>query len=336
MHIDFQEYIQKEQPKKIIVLHHWDTDGLVCAGLFLDYFDKAAPEMEVVLMNPTINNYFLVEKEYEWIKEQNAEVLLTTDINFPVDVIERLEDIVPQVYVFDHHSQTAHIDRPGVQNTKYPGCTMLVNDYLMLPMSLTGVLGAVGDQEERIVENTEFYPMIEQVMQDAGLSFEETLRITKLIDTSYIIGKEEDLHYAIELIRDNPAKALTDERLLANDERIKTEFDREVAKEMEAITENIVYMPIESELSLISEVTRAKAREHEDLVVVTQQTWGEMSSFYVRRRTVDIDLGVIVDMARGKGFNAGGKPEVAGVVIPTAELDQFREEVFATLKELVG
>lgn len=338
-HPDFKEIVTAGTAgglKKLIILHHWDTDGLASAAMFLDYMEKAAPDVEVVLMNPTINNYFLLESEYEWIQNQQADVLLTTDINFPVDVIDRLDEIVPQVFVFDHHSQTAHINRPGVQDTSYPGCTLLVSEYLGRELDLTAVSGAVGDQEDKITEWSDWWPKIEAVLDNAQLDFDAALKLTKMVDTTYMVGSTEQLHYAIQLIRTDITAALSDERFLANEELIQAEFSRELDKEMEHIGEYILFQPIESTLSLISEVTRARAKSNPDAVIVTQQQWGEMSSFYVRRRNKNIDLGQVVDMARAKGYNAGGKPEVAGVVLPTDAVDAFREETIALLQSVLA
>lgn len=342
-HIDFKEYVTGKAvteageavaaPSKLIILHHWDTDGLVCAAMFMDFMEVNAPEVEIVLMNPTINNYFLVEAEYNWIAEQNADVILTTDINFPVDVIDRIDEIVDHSFVFDHHTQTANIDRPGVQNVEYPGCTMLVSQYLGRQDDLVSVSGAIGDQEDKILEH-DWWPRIEAVLKKEDIDFNDVLRLTKLIDTSYIVGKQEDLHYAIDLIRKDMVLGLSDDRFFANEQLIMTEFDRESTKEMDVVLDGAgLFQVIESELSLISEVTRARAKAHPDKLIITQQSWGEMSSFYVRHRELDIDLGIVVDLARGKGYNAGGKPEVAGVVIATADLDAFREEVLALLAD---
>lgn len=325
--IDFQEYIEEQKPARFLLMYHWDTDGLASAALFLDYMQQASPNTEVLLMHPTINNYFLTEEEFVQVEAMNVDAMLTCDINYPLEVIERLEKIVPTMFVFDHHTQTANINRPGMQDTKYPGCSMMVNDYLMKPLSLTAVLGMVGDQEDRIREYTDFYPQVEEMMKEYQLSFDEVQRITKLLDTMYIVGESEGLEYAIELLRKDPAFVLKDERLLANEKRIAEEFNRECAKEMKDMGHSIQYMRIESPLSLISEVTRAKAKEHPDAIIMTDQIWGEMASFYVRRRNAAVDLSGVVDLARSKGYNAGGKPEVAGVVIPAADLDTFREEV---------
>lgn len=331
-HPDFQEWMKATQPKKFVLLYHWDYDGLACAAQFLDFIDSVSPDTEIVHMLPTINNYFLTEAEFKQIEDLGCDGLLTTDINFGPDVIDRLESIVPQLFVFDHHAQTADIDKPGMQDQSYPGCSMMVSDYLSRPMSLVGVLGMVGDQEDRIVEYTEFYPMVEQMMQETGLSFDEMQRITKLVDTMYMLGDEDGFTYVIELLRDDPQKALTDERLLENDRRIEEAMEKWSAAEMEAVGEHILNMSIDSPMSLISEVTRAKAKANPEKLIVTDQVWGDDASFYVRRRNVDIDLGCVVDLARSKGFNAGGKPEVAGVVLPASEVAALRAEVLELLQ----
>lgn len=329
--MDFQEVIEQEQPKKLLLLYHWDTDGLACAALFMKYMEAVSPRTEIVLMHPTINNYFLLEHEVARIRDAAPDVLLTTDINFPVDVIEKLESIVSRVFVFDHHSQTARIHRSGVQDTSYPGCSMLVNDYLMQPLSLVSVLGMVGDQEERIQEDARFYPLVEEMMKQHQLTFAQVLRLTKLIDTAYIVGDTAGLEYGIQLLKNDPVAALTDERLLRNETAIRAELDREGATALEEVAPHLLYAPITSRMNLISEVTRTRSRTHPNALIVTVQKRTHDASVYVRRRNLSLDLSVIVDFARSRGYNSGGKPEVAGIVLPVEHTDIFIKDLFELL-----
>jgi single-stranded DNA-specific DHH superfamily exonuclease len=334
MRADFQATIKERQPRKVLVLHHWDTDGLACAAMLLDAIEQWSPATEVALMHPTINNYFLTMTEYEYIHQLKVDVIVTVDINFPLDVIERLEEAA-QTFVFDHHAQTANIQRPGVQSTMYPGCSMLLNDYLMQPLSLVSVLGMVGDLEDRIKDRSDFYPQVEEMMKQHGLTFDQIQRITKLIDTMYMVGDDEGLEYAITLLRRQPADALIDARLLEHEQELKEAMAEATSQPMQEVGPHIRYMPIESEYSLTSEVTRAKSRQYPDHIIVTDQRRGEDATLYVRRRRAPIDLGCVVDAARAKGYNSGGKPEVAGVVLPAHALDAFRQEVFALLMQVL-
>jgi single-stranded DNA-specific DHH superfamily exonuclease len=317
----------------VLLLHHWDTDGLASAAIFLNEIEKTSPSTEVVLMHPTINNYFLTMTEYEYIHQQKPNLIITTDINFPLDVIERLEEVA-LTFVFDHHAQTANINRPGVQSTVYPGCSMLVNDYFMQPLSLVSVLGMVGDLEDRIKDRSDFYPQVEEMMKEHQLTFDQTQRITKLVDTTYMVGDNEGLEYAITLLRRSPADALVDKRFLDHDAELKDAMTEAESQPMQEVGLHIWYMPILSNYSLTSEVTRAKSRQYPDHIIVTDQRRGDDATLYVRRRRLPIDLGCVVDAARAKGFNAGGKPEVAGVVLPANQLDTFRQEVFALLMKV--
>ncbi len=329
---DFQTTIREQHPEKVLLLHHWDTDGLASAAILLDEFARLSPQTEAVLMHPTINNYFLTTSEFDSISRLKPSCIVCVDINFPLDVIERLERITT-TFVFDHHSQTAEIHRPGLQSTKYPGCSMLLNDYVMKPLSLVSVLGMVGDMEDRIKSRPDFYPQVEEMMKEHGLTFDQIQRITKRIDTMYMVGDDKGLEYAIMLLRKNPLDALTDPRLSANEQELKDVMAKTLSQPLQEISSLILYMPIVSEYSLTSEVTRAKSQQYPDQIIVTDQRRGADATLYVRRRTAPIDLGCVVDYARAKGYNAGGKPEVAGVVLPEHELDAFREEVFALLKK---
>jgi oligoribonuclease NrnB/cAMP/cGMP phosphodiesterase (DHH superfamily) len=329
-HPDFHALVRETRPKKVLLVHHWDTDGLASAALLLDAIAEWSPATQVVLMHPTINNYFLTMTEYEYADSVRPDLIVVVDLNFPLDVFEQLEKVA-QVFVFDHHVQTAKIDRPGLQSVVYPGCSMLLNDYLMKPLSLVGVMGMVGDQEDRIKDRSDFYPQVEEMMKQYDVTFDEILWMTKFLDTMYMIGDDEGLVYAIELLRTNPAGALTDERLLNNHKELSEALNEVLSQPMQEIGPFIRYLPIQTDYSLTSEVTRAKSRQYPDEVIITDQVRGEDATLYVRRRRAPIDLSCVVDLARKKGFNAGGKPEVAGVVLPSRALDAFRQEVVALL-----
>lgn len=195
----------------------------------------------------------------------------------------------------------------------------------MMPLNLRSVIGAIGDQEDRITEWTEHMPQIEQVLEDEELTLEEAIRITKKADTSYIIGTQEDIGYSIQVLRADPKRALTDERFKKNEEQIAQAFDTAVQQPLQELAPEIQHLSIDSSLSLISEVTRALSRQHPADCILTDQVWDTgYASMYARRRDMDIDLGIIVEEARKRGYNAGGKPEVAGVVLPATEVESFR------------
>lgn len=337
--LDFQEYIQQEQPEKLVLLYHWDTDGIASAAQFLNVVSGASPNTQVTLMTPTLNHYYLDEEEFQRIAAVGAQALLTTDINFPLDVIERLEKEVPHVFVFDHHTQTAGINRPGVQDTSYPGCSMLVNDYLMQPLSLVGVLGMVGDQEDKIKERADFYPQVEEMMKEHHLSFDDMQRITKLVDGMYMVGDTVGVEYAVGVLREDPKRVLTDERFAAAEQQLQVEMERELGKEIEHLedspTHELLLQEIDSTANIISEVTRARAKEFPSAFIISTQVAGNDGIVYVRSRVPGVDLSPLVAYAREKGYNAGGKPEVAGAVLPAEDLEQYLDELIGEVMAIM-
>src|SRR3989339_947256 len=325
--MDFKDYCQKNQPAKVLLVHHWDCDGLCCSVLFKQFFKKYYPQTQLELTMPTINNYFLLTAEYQRIKEFNSEVLIVTDINFELKIIEELEKICPSVFVFDHHAQTAHIHRPGKQDTVYPACSMLVAEYFNQADSLLAILGMIGDQEDRLQGNEKFFPKVEQAINQYGISLQQLLKITHLADTAYIRGKLSDVYYVLDLLLQDPTAILKNERLLANEDLIKKEIDREIQKEMQTVGQHLLYQNIASAMNIISPIARAKSRQHPHDIVMIDQVNGLTANIYLRHRQENLDLGKVVAQARGHGYNAGGKAEVAGIILPAAEATSFKQEI---------
>lgn len=333
--IDFRTYIEEEKPKKLALIHHWDTDGLASAAILLEYLATASPKTAVVLSHPAISNYVLTEGEYGKIADQAPHAIITVDLNFPLEVIERLEKIQKPIFVFDHHSQTAEIHRPGVQSTRYPGCSFLLHEYMKQPISLLSILGMVGDQEERIQTRSDFYPQVKQMMDAHHLSFDKILRITKLIDTVYMVGDDEGFASVIDLLRKDPQKALTDQRLLQNEQKLQQTITQAAHAPLKEMAPHLFFLSFQSPFHVISEVTRQKSRQHPDDLVMVEQQRGDSTILYVRRRNLPIDLGSVVELARSHGYNSGGKPEVAGIVLPTREAEQFRQQLIDFLKSVL-
>ncbi|MBU0496832.1 MAG: hypothetical protein KKG04_02625 [Candidatus Thermoplasmatota archaeon] len=330
--INFKDYIEQKQPNRVALLHHWDADGLASAALVMNYLKANSPQTKVSLHCPTINNYFFKEQDYHAVSKLGVDAIIIVDLNIPLDNIERFEQICDAVFVFDHHSQTAGIDRPGKQDTSYPGCSMLVNDCLDLPLSITAIIGMVGDQPETIFNNQVFWPYVEEVMKKESLQFHDLKKIANFVDTMYILYDIEGFSYAIGLLQSDPVKILSDDRFFENEKQIMAEMSKNLEQKMDEFGVNILQMSIQSNMSVLSEVTRYKAKKHPKKIVVIDQVRDTEASLYVRRTDLPIDLGEVVQLAKKFGYNAGGKPEVAGIVLPAEKLSEFRKEVIDYLQ----
>ncbi len=333
-HQDFKEWVEEVQPRKLVLLFHWDCDGLASAALFMNYLEEASPETEVILEHPTINRYFLVEEEIAWIDGYDADAVVVMDFNAPLATIEGLER-QNTVYVFDNHSQTADIDRPGLQDINFPSASMLINDYLGDKPSLLAVLGAVGDKEEEIQKDKRFWPKVKKVMEEVGLDWDSIQRITKLVDTMYMLGDSDGLKDTVELLREEPMDILDDEQFAKNEKAIAEEMKRVLNQKPLTFdqTDDLVAFGFNSEVSVLSEATRAKAREYDDKVVLTWQSKDGLDMVYVRTRSDKLDCRTVTEFARGLGQNSGGKPEVAGIVLIDMSMTEFLQQIESFLFE---
>lgn len=312
---------------KGLLLYHWDTDGVTSAALLLNFFAQHKPEWKLELLHPSIGNYFLVEGEYAKIRAGKYDLIMSVDLNFEVKTIEDLEQLAPLVMVFDHHIQTRDIKRPGKQDTLFPGNSFLMNSALGNPLSVTAVLGMVGDQEEKLKERADFYPWVEQALQATGKTFEDVLRLTKLIDTNYITLDSAGLERMVSVLRTDALSLLNDPVLLEKqaliDETLNT---AQTVGGTPVGTYGLEFM-LESPLHLLSEYTRALSRRFPDQIMLVTQLHPTYANMYLRRRNLPFDLSPFVDLARSQGFNAGGKVEVAGLIIPLDKYPEFSKQV---------
>ncbi|MEM3587326.1 MAG: DHH family phosphoesterase, partial [Candidatus Jordarchaeaceae archaeon] len=89
-----------------LIIHHWDTDGISSAALFLEYFKKLKKELIVENYTPIIGNYFLEDCEIDRISFQNFHFIIIVDINFPKNNILKLKNASKaEIFYFDHHIQ---------------------------------------------------------------------------------------------------------------------------------------------------------------------------------------------------------------------------------------
>ncbi|MEK7540306.1 MAG: DHH family phosphoesterase [Patescibacteria group bacterium] len=312
---------------KGLLVYHWDTDGVTSAALLLNFLAQHKAGWQIDLLHPTIGNYFLLPAEYERIRQGKYDLIMCVDLNFTLETIEELEKTAPAVLVFDHHVQTRDIQRPGKQDVSFPGNSFLVNSALENPVNVTAILGMVGDQEERLKEREDFFPFVELALQGKGKSFDDVLRLTKLIDTNYITLDSAGLERMIALVRKDPLFLLEDPVLLEKQKLIDETLNTAQTVTGVPVGKFGLEFNLESPLHLLSEYTRALSRRFPDNIVMVTQMHPTYANIYLRRRNLPFDLSPFVDLARAQGCNAGGKVEVAGLIIPLDKHPEFLKQV---------
>lgn len=319
---------------KGVVIHHWDTDGLTSAALFLNYFSKQFSHIQLDPFVPVIGNYYLKDDQYEYLRQQGYQFAITCDINFPALTVQHLAQLFPnQVYMIDHHKQLPYTE-VHYYNEPYPSCATYVNTLLEQPNNILSVLGLVGDKEELIQQDKTFFPQVQEMMDQHDLTFAQLLDMRRLVDSNYIMNDYTGMLETIHLLRHDPLAIFTDVRLQNHLQAITDELERLLAESLQPLTDTVMMLSVDTHMQVLSHITRVLSREHPDKVIFTHQNQGEQITCYIRRRSVNYDMGNIITYARSLHLNAGGKDDVVGIIVPIGRWDEILPQLQDKLKTI--
>jgi hypothetical protein len=111
-------------------------------------------------------------------------------------------------------------------------------------------------------------------------------------------------------------------------------FDGELKRVLEAPPverEGALYVELNTRFSVISTVARRVAWETgRDTIVVNRGFFDDSDQLYCRSSR---DMQPMIDRALSLGYNAGGKRDVLGAIVPKCETDSFVEELIVFLKK---
>lgn len=324
--------------KKGVIIHHWDTDGMVSAALLRDFFKREYPNITLDLFVPTITNYYLTAEQINALSQASYDFVMTCDINFPESTINDLAEAWPgQTYIFDHHHQ-APFTNVHYYNKPYPACAAYINDLLGFPNTLQAVIAIVGDKEEAVQQDLEFYPRVEEIMQQYSLSFTQLLEARQLIDSNYIVDDYEGMSATVELLETDPMAVLTDTRLRQNIQQIDDTLAHIVEQPAVQWSEYVSYFDLHNTFNILSHATRALSRQFPEQVIVTRQFKNDQYTFYMRRRDAAVDMRDMIAFARELGLNSGGKEDVVGIIVDKAAVEtvmpKLQEQIIQLAKPL--
>jgi hypothetical protein len=313
-----------------LLIHHWDTDGICSARLLLERLS----DKKMVNTTPELGNYFLTEQELA--SYSSYDFVLIADMALPEDNIHRLVKHA-KVLIFDHHLQQPiqgvfHCNpiSTGQRPELHPSASWIVNRYLGNPVNIFALLGVVGDHEQRIQANREFYQKISQFCGEKGLTFDELLQMVYLLDSNYKVGDRKAVEEAPHLLLE-----YTDAHRILQNVRWKnnlTLLENEISKWVSAPGEEkqgILLKRIHTGYNIISTVTRKIFwATGKDTVVVNTGFFKENDQIYVRSGK---NLQPLIQQGKTFGYRCGGKTEVFGAVVPKDKTESFVQEILRFL-----
>ena len=315
-----------------LMIHHWDADGVCSAALLLRHRYRG-----YVNWTPTIGAFYLSAEQVSYARRFDDVVIV--DMALPEADVEALAGGC-RVTVYDHHHQAPlrgveHINpvAHGSSQDSYPSCTWVVKKSLGLPVTLPVVLGLVGDREQRLRDSPALWDVVQGYATDNGLTFDDLHGMVQLIDSCYKVGDREAVMGAPRLLADmdGPDTITGNRAWRRNTEAFEGELER-IFEVPPADREGVLYVELDTGFSVISTVARRLAwGADRDAVVVNRGFFEGEDQVYARSGRLDMQP--MIERAKSLGFNAGGKRDVIGAIVPKGETDAFVSELIKYLRK---
>ncbi|MCD6331211.1 MAG: single-stranded DNA-specific exonuclease, partial [Thermoplasmata archaeon] len=268
------------------------------------------------------------------IENKGYEKIYIVDLALHENSLKRLAEIA-KIKVFDHHltkklNGIEHINPiiEGSNEEDFPSASWVVGSYLN-QKNLLAFLGVVGDWEERI-KNTRFYSKLEKFMEENELSFEEMHDMVKLIDANYKAGDKKEVEKAPKLLANAENKKefiISNKKWKENKKKVEEEIKKALEVE-EEIIDGILVKRIRSKCNIISTIARELWKKNDYVIVINDGFFEKDSQVYVRGNNVYH----LIDLAKSKGYVAGGKKNVVGAIVPKEECEKFIEIILEKIK----
>jgi len=305
-----------------MIVHHWDTDGITSAAMYI----KLHGEDE--LFTPKIGNFYLDQEDFERVREATRIVIL--DMNLP-DAARLCEH--GKVYIYDHHRATKiecareHYN-PFLQGMSYPSCTtVLMERFSYKPDYLValGILGDKGPDAQKIAE----WHIVENVMKKENITLNDLLLATELLDSSFRMNRREEVINNVHLVLQGICEVLEEESLHRNLELISREVELWTRKAEDR--GRYMYLEMQSPYMIISAVTRRVAwGSGKPAIVINHKS--DRDEFYIRFPNGEYSALSLIERVKQLGYNAGGKEEVMGAILPKGEGTKFVSQVLEVLR----
>ena len=320
----------KELEGKGLIIHHWDTDGICSARLMLEHLS----DKKIDNKTPELGNYYLTEEELKNYSENDFIILV--DMSLPINNVLKLAEKA-KVMIFDHHlgkeiEEVFHHNPviKGENPDKYPSASLIINNYLGNELNLYALLGVVGDHEQKIKNNTEFYKKITDFCKENNLEFDDLLKMVYLLDSNYKIGDKKAVEEAPCILENNSAEQILDNKKWNSNLGILDEEIKKIIDNPSDEINGIIFKKISTQYNIISTITRKVAWEtSKNTIVVNTGFFSDRDQIYMRSNK---DAEPIILKGKQLGYRCGGKKEVLGAIVPKDKTDSFVKEIIDFLK----
>jgi single-stranded DNA-specific DHH superfamily exonuclease len=321
-----------------LIIHHWDSDGVCSAALLKMLLNNKT----VRNITPKIGDYFFSKDELVNL-ETNFDSIIITDLCLTKkNVFEIRNETESEITIFDHHLQENYSEinylnpvSEGDSTEAWPSTTWVLYKLLDLKLNLPIVLGVIGDKEEKIKQNKKIYSKIENYLDHKGAKFKDTTNIVELIDSNYRIMDKEAVESAVDEILksgEEIQKLLQNTDWKKNIEKLRIE-EKRIKDQAGQEKNGILLQKFSTKYNIISQLARDLVwRKGKQLVVlVNLPPEGDIAQVYCRGNSELLNSKRLIELSRKRGYSAGGKEDVVGIVLPKKDEEIFLNEILGSL-----
>ncbi|RLF18968.1 MAG: hypothetical protein DRZ82_07235 [Thermoprotei archaeon] len=318
-----------KRAKRVAIIHHWDTDGVASAVLISECFPDKCFSYHI----PRIGLYGLEAIDVQDIKKAYPDIIIIVDYGITKDVVEQLKHKVKkEVIVIDHHLTDLEGDllcNPiGIIHDEdlYPSTTWLIKELFKVRQHMDIIaLGVIGDYgkylEQSILSN-----IIGNMIKEEGLSINQLVRASQLIDSCYRVGDYEGIHHAREVLKSRGIIGILEDKTLhKNLNCVNKEIERILLsiKPVE-VRKPLRIFEVETKNYITSYLGRELSYRYKDEVIVMINYVKNLDLRYIYVRSYKYDLSKALKKLKDRGLCIGGKNHV--FVITCKARDYIREK----------
>lgn len=320
---------------RVAVVHHWDADGIASAALVIEEVRRVSPGAKVHNRSPAIGRWALDEGEVASIRAWGPDLLVIVDLAIRDDDLDAILDGLPGVpaLMVDHHRaevpehpRLEYINpvAEGLPEVDHPACSWVLRELMGRDTDLLTVLGVFGDRG-RGMEDEPIWGQMEAFLAGSEMDWDDMHLLVDLVDSAAkrvdLRGVNAAVGHLLDGWREPKGLLEVPEWREGNDE-VEGALVRELERGPERVVDGTLVKTIDTPYLVISTAARRllRTREETEVVVVNLGYSDEEVQVYVRRRG-DLDLAPLIPIMRQRGYSAGGKGEVLGVILPRDDLD---------------
>ncbi len=314
--------------KPTINITHWDADGIVSSVLLTKIKGK-----NYSYVIPEIGNFFLSAKIKNSIKLKKPEKVVITDINLPIRDILFLKEFA-EVEIYDHHHSkliegvyTVNPIAEGRLQSDYPSCSYVIAEHFGVEKDLLVWAGVWGDVGFKLKEDSLILKKLNDFLNRNNIPFKEFKMFVDIIDSQHkadngVVRVNETIDF---LLSHEPFDILCEEKFSLIPKIVNEKIEELYSKRKSFGELNLIVYS--DEFYLASQLCRKLYKEYPEKLNVVIGIRGEYVNYYIRSKKINFKK--TIEKFKEKGYFAGGKDDVMGIVIHKDRLISLIEDTYS-------